>query len=82
MLEKPPMTERVIQLEKQYIADKLRIKLDELEEYFNMPLSSYRDYDNDEWLYKFGSKVLKFLERSRRENLIELLIMDKYSILY
>ena len=60
ILEKPPMTERVIQLEKQYIADKLRIKLDELEEYFKIPLSSYRDYDNDEWLYKFGSKVLKF----------------------
>ena len=60
-LSHPPLNERIIQLEKQYISDKLRIKLSELEEYFSLPLSSYKDYDNDAWLYKFGSKVFKFL---------------------
>ena len=31
------------------------------EKYFNLPLSSYKDYDNDAWLYFLGSKFFKFL---------------------
>ena len=44
-------------------------KLSEFEEYFSLP-SSYKDYDNDAWLYKFGSKVFKFLKGSRRKTWI------------
>lgn len=61
ILLKPPLTENMINLEKEYISNKLRIKISELEEYFNLPLYSYKDYDNDAWLYKLGSKVFKFL---------------------
>ena len=37
---------------KQFIADKLRIDLEELENYFNLPLKTYNDYPNQAWLYK------------------------------
>ena len=53
--------QNIINLEKQYIADKLRINLSQLEEYFNLPISSYKDYKNDGLLYKFGSNVFKLL---------------------
>ena len=48
-------------LEKQFIADKLRIDLEELENYFNLPLKTYNDYPNQAWLYNIGSKFLKLI---------------------
>ena len=60
-LSTPPFSEKMINLEKEFISNKLRIENSELEKYFNLPLSSYKDYDNDAWLYYLGSKFFKFL---------------------
>ena len=60
-LSVPPLSGKFVNLEKEYISNKLRIKISELEKYFNLPLRSYRDYNNDAWLYTLGSKILKFL---------------------
>lgn len=50
----------------EYIATKLRVSVDELRGYHEMPLKTYKDYKNQEWLFDFGAKVLKALgvERS------------------
>ena len=54
------MDSKKTKLEKQYIADKLRISIEELDRYFKMPIKTYKDYPNDSWLYSFGSKVFRF----------------------
>ncbi len=61
ILSNPPLDENTIKIEKQFIADKLRITLNELDKFFNLPLKTYRDYPNDEWLYKIGSRFLNFI---------------------
>jgi N-acetyl sugar amidotransferase len=66
MLEKPAYDPATIDEEFDYIASKLGITPDELRSYHTMPLRSYRDYANQEWLFDLGAKVLKWLgvERS------------------
>ena len=61
ILSKPPMSKIKIDLEKQYIADKLRIDLYQLDVFFKLPRKTYKDYKNDAWLYKFGARLLKFI---------------------
>ncbi len=61
VLSKPPLDKKTIMHEKQFIADKLRIDLEELENYFNLPLKTYNDYPNQAWLYNIGSKFLKLI---------------------
>ncbi|MEL4427051.1 N-acetyl sugar amidotransferase [Shewanella indica] len=50
----------------EYIATKLGIPVSELQMYFEQPNKSYKDYKNQQGLFDFGAKVLKFLgvERS------------------
>ncbi|OWR01205.1 N-acetyl sugar amidotransferase [Sphingopyxis witflariensis] len=43
----------------EYIASKLRIGVEELRRYHEMPKKSYRDYKNQEWMFDLGAKVLK-----------------------
>jgi N-acetyl sugar amidotransferase len=45
----------------EYIATKLRISVAELRGYHEMPLKTYRDYKNQEWMFDLGAKVLKTL---------------------
>lgn len=45
----------------EYIATKLGISVEELRKYHQMPLKSYKDYKNREWLFDFGAKMLKLL---------------------
>ncbi len=50
----------------EYIATKLGISVAELRGYHEMPLKTYRDYKNREWMFDLGAKALKMLgvERS------------------
>lgn len=65
-LKKPAYNPETIQEEFNYIATKLGISPDELRKYLTMPKKFYWDYKNQESLFNFGAKVLKFLgiERS------------------
>jgi len=60
-LKKPAYDLATIDEDFEYIATKLRITVDELRRYHTMPLKSYRDYRNQEWLFDFGAKALKSL---------------------
>jgi hypothetical protein len=60
-LKKPAYDPSTIDEDFEYIATKLRISVDELRSYHKMPLKTYKDYKNREWLFDFGAKTLKAL---------------------
>lgn len=43
----------------EYIASKLRISVEELRRYEQMPKKTYRDYKNQEWMFDLGAKALQ-----------------------
>jgi len=45
----------------EYIATKLGITVDELRGYHDMPLKTYKDYANQQWMFEAGAQVLKAL---------------------
>ena len=49
----------------QFIANKLDISVDELKGYFTAPNKTYRDYRNQDFLYRFGAKVLRAFGKER-----------------
>ena len=63
ILENKPYKEEEIQREKEYIAKKLKISLEEFEEIINMPPKWYWDYPNNEkrlgFLYDMYRKIFK-----------------------
>jgi N-acetyl sugar amidotransferase len=60
-LSKPAYDPATIGEDFEYIATKLGITVDELRGYHQMPLKTYRDYRNQEWMFDLGAKALKFL---------------------
>ena len=65
-LEKPAYDPESIEDEFEFIANKLRIPVEELRQYHCMTRKSYRDYANRAWMFDAGAKALKLLgiERS------------------
>jgi N-acetyl sugar amidotransferase len=65
-LKKPAYNPETIEDEFNYIATKLGITSEELRDYFTMEKKFYKDYNNQESMFKAGAKVLKYLgvERS------------------
>ena len=61
MLEKPAYDPATIDDEFEYIATKLGISVAELRGYHAMPLKTYKDYNNLDWLFNFGARTLKVL---------------------
>jgi N-acetyl sugar amidotransferase len=60
-LKKPAYDPATIDEDFEYIATKLRISVAELRGYHEMPLKTFRDYKNQEWMFNLGAKVLKAL---------------------
>ncbi len=60
-LEKPAYDPETIDEDFEYIATKLGISVQELRGYHEMPLKTYKDYKNQEWLFDLGAKTLKAL---------------------
>jgi len=58
-LKKPAYDPATIEEDFEYIATKLRISVAELRRYHEMPLKTYKDYKNREWMFDLGAKVLK-----------------------
>lgn len=58
-LKSPSYDPATIDDDFEYIASKLRISVDELRRYHEMPKKTYRDYKNQEWMFDLGAKVLK-----------------------
>ena len=60
-LSKPAIPEEEARQDMEYVATKLGITMDELQGYMDAPNKSYRDYNNQEWLFNFGAKVMQKL---------------------
>lgn len=60
-LEQPAYDPATIDEDFEYIATKLGISVQELRSYHEMPLKTYQDYKNQEWLFDLGAKSLKLL---------------------
>ena len=60
-LKRPAYDPATIDEDFEYIATKLGISVKELRGYHEMPLKTYKDYKNQEWLFDLGAKTLKAL---------------------
>ena len=65
-LSKPAIDPNEAKLDFEYVATKLGISVDELQSYMDAPNKTYKDYNNQENMFKYGSKLMKLLgiERS------------------
>lgn len=60
-LAKPSFDEATIVQEIEFVANKLDITVDELMSYMALPKKTYRDYQNQEEIYRIGAKVMRAL---------------------
>lgn len=69
-LKKPAYDPDTIEDEFNYIATKLGITPDELQQYFQMPKKFYWDYKNQQNFFRLGAKVLHFIgvEKVKKRN--------------
>jgi N-acetyl sugar amidotransferase len=65
-LSKPEMDERYLKQEFEYVAHKLDLSVEELEEFFKAPKKTFRDYRNKRWLIGFGATALRWLNLEKR----------------
>ena len=61
-LKSPPLTEQEEKSLFTFVAERLEISEDELQSYFTMPLKTYKDYKNQEYLFSVGSKLMKLMK--------------------
>lgn len=61
LLNQPAYHLEDVEKDYDFIASKLRISVDELKKYHSMPIKSFRDYKNQEYLFTFGSRVMRFM---------------------
>lgn len=61
LLKRPSYDEAEVRQEFEFIANKLDISIDELTSYLELPIRTYKDYKNQENIYRAGAKVLKAL---------------------
>lgn len=60
-LREPPLDERTIAKEFEYVAAKLKISKNELLSYLKGPNKTYKDYKSQDNIYMIGAKIMKFL---------------------
>ncbi|HFL5522427.1 TPA: N-acetyl sugar amidotransferase [Salmonella bongori] len=65
-ISKPEMDEHFLKQEFEYVAHKLGITIDELQQLFDMPKKTYKDYKNKRWLIGLGANVLRTLGLEKR----------------
>jgi putative aminotransferase len=65
-LAKPEMDEHFLTQEFEYVAHKLDLTVTELQQLFELPKKTYRDYKNKRWLIGTGANVLRRLGLERR----------------
>lgn len=65
-LSRPEMDEHFLKQEFEYVANKLNLSVAELQEIFDGPNKTYRDYRNKRWAIGLGAKVMSKLGLERR----------------
>lgn len=65
-IAKPELSDEFMKNEFKYVANKLGLTVDELQQIFEQPNKSYRDYKNKLWLIQLGAKLINLLGIERR----------------
>lgn len=65
-ISKPEMDEKVTRQEFEYVAKKLDMTPEELQEIFDGPNKTYKDYRNKKWIISLGTRILKALGIEKR----------------
>lgn len=65
-ISRPEMDEHFLQQEFEFVAHKLGLTVTELQQLFDLPKRTYRDYKNKRWLIGMGATVLRRLGLERR----------------
>jgi N-acetyl sugar amidotransferase len=65
-VSKPEMDEHFLKQEFEYVAHKLDLTVDELQQIFEGENKTYRDYRNKRWLIGFGANALRWLGLEKR----------------
>jgi N-acetyl sugar amidotransferase len=59
-LKEPAYSLQDVEKDYEFIASKLRISVHELKKYHSIPIKSFKDYKNQEFLFTFGSRLTRF----------------------
>lgn len=62
----PEMDERFLTQEFEYVAHKLGLTVQELQQMFDLPKRTYRDYKNKHWLIGMGANAMRWLGLEKR----------------
>jgi putative aminotransferase len=62
----PEMDEHFLRQEFEYVAHKLGLTVDDLQQLFDLPKKTYRDYKNKRWLIGFGANAMRRLGLEKR----------------
>jgi N-acetyl sugar amidotransferase len=65
-ISRPEMDEQFLTQEFEYVAHKLDLSVEELQQLFKMPKRTYRDYKNKRWLIGFGANAMRWLGLEKR----------------
>lgn len=65
-ISKPEMNEHFLTQEFEYVAHKLDLTVEELQQLFDMPKKTFRDYRNKRWMIGLGANVLRKLRLEQR----------------
>jgi putative aminotransferase len=65
-IAKPEMDEHFLRQEFEYVAHKLDLTVAELQQIFDSPKKTYRDYRNKRWMIGFGANVMRWLGMEKR----------------
>lgn len=60
-LQEPAYPMEEVEKDYDFIASKMRISVDELKKYHSMPIKSYKDYKNQEFLFTLGSRITRLM---------------------
>ncbi len=65
-ISRPEMDEHFLRQEFEFVAHKLDLTVDELQQIFELPKKTYRDYRNKRWLIGLGANLMRWLGLERR----------------
>lgn len=65
-ISQPEMDEHFLKQEFEYVAHKLDLTVDELQQIFESPKKTYRDYRNKRWLIAAGANMMRTLGMEKR----------------
>ncbi|MCW6635049.1 N-acetyl sugar amidotransferase [Yersinia ruckeri] len=65
-IAQPEMDEHFLTQEFEYVAHKLGITVEELQQLFELPKKTYRDYKNKRWLIGLGANIMRKLGMEKR----------------